>query len=210
MQISIKRQHGSGCRWVLETYRQPALVEAFLPGCEFTVGILGNRLQPGDPPRNELYDERGYHLLPVLEIDSHHGAGDGLYNVDAKSYVPGEEGAPLYLCPADIPAELERELKELTVLAYEAVSGMDISRVDFRLGADGRPYLMEINTLPGLNPVVSDICIMANAEGLPYARLINEILLLAANRYAQEGNRQALSLMPIEVKLPAELFTLQA
>jgi len=61
--------------------------------------------------------------------------------------------------------------------------------VDFRLGDDGRPYLLEINTLPGLNPTVSDLCIMARAEGMHYTDLINEIVYLAADRYAQESSQ---------------------
>jgi D-alanine-D-alanine ligase len=174
-------------QWVIETYRQPALVENYLPGREFTVGVIGNRLLPGQASRNGLYDERGYHVFPVLEIDSHHGVGGGLYNADAKSYVPEEQGAPLYLCPADIPHSLESELKKLAVAAFEAIGALDVSRVDFRLGQDGYPYLIEINTLPGLNPIASDICLMAQAEGMAYTRLINEILILAADRYAREG-----------------------
>ncbi len=174
-------------QWIIQSYRQPALVENYLPGREFTVGIIGNALQPGETPRNDLYNARGYHLFPVLEIDANCGAGEGLYNAASKSYNPGEKGAPLYLCPADIPDALEEELKQLTTGGFEAVDGLDLSRVDFRLGADGRPYLMEINTLPGLNPIVSDICIMAQAEGMEYARLINEILQLAAERYARQG-----------------------
>jgi D-alanine-D-alanine ligase len=186
-------------RWVIQTYRQPALVEGYLPGREFTVGLIGNTLAPGQQRWNSpstalrqaqgtssgqrLYDEQGFHLFPVLEIDSHVGAGQGLYNTEAKSYYPGEEGAPLYLCPADIPPDLEAELKRLAVAAFEAIGALDVSRVDFRLGADGQPYLMEINTLPGLNPTVSDLCIMARAEGMLYTDLINEILNLAVERY---------------------------
>jgi D-alanine-D-alanine ligase len=174
-------------RWVVEKYRQPALVEGYLSGREFTVGMIGNRLQPGERPSNGLYDERGYHVFPVLEIDANVGAGQGLYNAASKSFDPGEEGAPLYLCPADIPAELEAELKSLAVDAAGAVGALDLNRVDFRLGDDGRPYLLEINTLPGLNPIVSDICIMAQAEGLPYVDLINQILWLAVERYVKAG-----------------------
>jgi D-alanine-D-alanine ligase len=180
---ALKRQ----VRWVIETYHQPALVEEFLPGREFTVGLIGNRLSSGETRWNGLYDRYGYHLFPILEIDPYVGVGNGLYNTDAKSYNPGEKEAPLYLCPADIPARLERELKQLTVAAFEAIGALDLSRVDFRLGRDGRPYLMEINTLPGLNPVISDICIMAETEGVAYNHLINEILYLAATRYANEG-----------------------
>ncbi len=170
-------------RWVIRTYRQPALVEGYLPGREFTVGLIGNVLAPGERPYNRLYNERGFHLFPVLEIDSTVSAGRGLYNAEAKSYYPGEGGAPLYLCPADIPVNLEAELKRLAVAAFEAIGALDLVRVDFRLGADGQPYLMEINTLPGLNPTASDLCIMARAEGIHYTDLINEILNLAIDRY---------------------------
>ena len=56
------------------------------------------------------------------------------------------------------------------------------------MGADGKPYLLEINTLPGLNPAISDICIMADAEGLSYNTLITEILYLAAERFGLPYN----------------------
>ncbi len=178
--FALRRQ----ARWLIDTYRQPALVEGYLPGREFTVGLVGNRLRPGVGSRNGVYDERGYHLFPVLEIDAGGGVGSGLYDAAAKAYSPGEEGAPLYLCPAEIPTRLALRLKRLAVAAFEAIGALDLGRVDFRLGADGQPYLLEINTLPGLNPRVSDICIMAAAEGFAYGDLINEILDLATDRYS--------------------------
>jgi len=182
-------------RWVIDTYRQPALVESYLPGREFTVGLIGNTPSPGEMRWNgplaslghRLYDEHGFHLFPALEIDASVGAGQGLYSAAAKSYNPGEEGAPLYLCPAEVPVTLEAEMKQLAVAAFEALGALDLGRVDFRLGSDGRPYLLEINTLPGLNPTLSDLCIMARAEGMHYTHLVNEILYLAADRYAQES-----------------------
>jgi D-alanine-D-alanine ligase len=173
-------------RWVIETYRQPALVESYLPDREFTVGLIGNAQSPDEDRGHRIYDERGYHVFPVLEIDAHAGAGQGLYNAASKAYNPGEDGAPLYLCPADISTSLETELKALAVRAYEAIEALDVARVDFRLGYDGRPYLLEINTLPGLNPRVSDLCIMARAEGFHYTDMINEILALALERASQE------------------------
>jgi len=169
--------------WVIQTYRQPALLEGYLPGREFTVGLIGNTLAPGERRGNGLYDERGFHLFPVLEIDTTVGAVQGLYNTEAKSYYPGEEKAPRYTCPADISWDLEAELKRLAVAAFEAIGALDVSRVDLRLGADGQPYLMEINTLPGLNPSVSDLTIVARVGGMPYVDLINEILNLAVDRY---------------------------
>jgi len=185
--VNTPRELRRQVRWVISTYHQPAIVEDYLPGREFTVGLIGNRLWPGELRWNGIYDSHGYHLFPVMEIDSNVGVGKGLYNTDAKSFLPGEAEAPLYLCPADIPAKLEREMKHITVAAFEAIGGLDFSRVDFRIGRDGHPYLMEINTLPGLSPNFSDICIMANAEGFEYNHLINEILFLAAARYAREG-----------------------
>lgn len=169
--------------WVLETYQQPALVEEYLPGREFTVGFIGNPGNPANRRHPELYDPQGYHWLPVLEIDSGRSVSPGVYGHAAKDIEVGSGGAPAYLCPADIPTGLRDRLIQLTRLAAQAIGACDVARVDFRLGADGEPYLMEINTLPGLNPAQSDLCIMAAAEGLPYQVLITEILYLAAERY---------------------------
>lgn len=169
--------------WVLKAYQQPALVEAYLEGREFTVGFIGN---PGDPSRrrhSELYDAGGYHWFPVLEIDTHTSLSPGVYGHDAKSMELELPGAPAYLCPADISESLRTRLVDLARGAAQAIGARDVSRIDLRLGADGQPYLLEINTLPGLNPLISDLCIMAAAEGMPYQILINEILYLAAERF---------------------------
>ncbi|MGC9466991.1 MAG: D-alanine--D-alanine ligase family protein [Anaerolineae bacterium] len=169
--------------WVIETYRQGALVETYLPGREFTVGLIGNRRNHRDRPRPEFYDERGYHIFPVLEIDTKKGTVKGIYNAEAKSYAIDSDSAPGYLCPADIEESLEAELRSLAVLAFEAIGGLDVGRVDFRCDASGKPYLVEINTLPGVNPLVSDIVISARAGDVAYETLINEILGLACERY---------------------------
>lgn len=169
--------------WLLSTYHQPVLVEEFLPGREFTVGFIGNRGNPAFRHRPELYDADGYHWFPVLEIDTLSSVSPAIYGHDAKALDIGSEGAPNYLCPADIPKSLSTRLIELTRWSAEALEIRDVSRVDFRLGADGEPYLLEINTLPGLNPLLSDLCIMAAAEGISHQELISEILYLAAERY---------------------------
>lgn len=168
-------------QWVIRTYRQPALVESFLPGRELTVGLLGNFLPPGERSPSDLYDETGFHIFPALEIDvSTVAEAGGLYTSHIKADNPL---APRYLCPAAIENELAEELKRLAVAAFQAIGALDVARVDFRLGADGHPYLLEINTLPGLNPTYSDIVIAARAEGMEYTTLINEILNLAIDRY---------------------------
>ncbi len=173
-------------RWVIETYRQPALVEAYLPGREFTIGLIGNRATGGRLRRPGFYDKQGFHIFPALEIDTQRGAVKGLYNTQAKSYAIGDDLAPGYTCPAEIPAELEDELRRIAVAAFNAIGGLDVGRVDFRMGADDQPYLVEINTLPGLNPVHSDMVIIARAGGMAYDELINEILALALERYGMQ------------------------
>ncbi|UCD41079.1 MAG: hypothetical protein JSV69_10880 [Chloroflexota bacterium] len=169
--------------WLLSNYRQPVLVEEFLPGREFTVGFIGNRGHTTFRRRPELYDNDGYHWFPVLEIDTLSSVSPTIYGHDAKELDIGSEGAPNYLCPADIPESLRARLIDLTRRAAEALEVRDVSRVDFRVGADGEPYLLEINTLPGLNPILSDLCIMAAAEGMSHQTLITEILYLAGERY---------------------------
>jgi D-alanine-D-alanine ligase len=172
-------------RWVIGTYRQPALVEAYLPGREFTVGLVGNRLAPGEAPRSAFYDALGYHVFPVLEIDVSNLNEPGLlYTGYIKSKTPM---APRYLCPAPIEQELADELRALAVRAFEAIGSLDVARVDFRLNADGQPCLLEINTLPGMNPTISDIVLAANGEAVPYNTLVQEVLGLALHRYGMDG-----------------------
>jgi D-alanine-D-alanine ligase len=168
---------------ITSLYRQPALVEEFLPGREFTVGFIGNPGSPANRPNHRLYDQDGYHWFPIMEIDAHNSISPAVYGHEAKSKDVGTDGAPDYLCPADIPDLLKDQLITLTKKAAQVLGICDVSRVDFRIGADQKPYLLEINTLPGLNPDLSDLCIMAAAEGLDYKILINEILYLAAERF---------------------------
>jgi len=185
-QSSIVHNHDqltSRVNTIIEAYRQPALIEKFLSGREFTVGYIGNPGSPENRYRCDLYDLDGYHWFPIMEIKSHNSISPSVYGHEAKCIDIGAEGAPDYLCPADIPNSLKDQLIDLTKQATQVLDVCDVARVDIRLGSDHQPYLMEINTLPGLNPDLSDLCIMAAAEGLDYNILINEILYLAADRF---------------------------
>jgi D-alanine-D-alanine ligase len=168
--------------WVLQNYREPALVETFLPGREFTVGVLG-RKYASYVRLPELYGPNGFHRFPILEIESNVSVTPGIYGHDAKSLGLADQGAPGYLCPSVVDPALSEKLYRLALRAHHAIGAVDVSRVDIRLDAEGAPCLMEINTLPGLNPVISDLCIMTLAEGLTYNDLILEILYLAASRF---------------------------
>jgi D-alanine-D-alanine ligase len=181
--VRDQQELASQVAYTLEKYNQPALVEEFLPGREFTVGFIGNPGSSHNRRFPELYDADGYHFFPILEIDSGISVSPAVYGQQAKSFAVGTTGAPGYLCPADISPGLRQQLIDLTRQAAEALGVCDVSRVDFRLDTDHQPRLLEINTLPGLSPGYSDLCIQANAENMPYQILITEILYLAAERY---------------------------
>lgn len=177
--VELKRR----IEWVVETYHEPALVEEYLPGREFTVGILGRKGCAEYSKNPGLYGKDGFHRFPVLEVDHTHSITPGVYGIDAKSLNYGETGIPEFICPAKISADLANQMTELAIRGHNAIGAVDVSRVDFRLDANGQPNLLEINTLPGLTPGFSDLCVLANGGGMSYQELILEILYLGASRY---------------------------
>ncbi|MCX7608555.1 MAG: hypothetical protein N2049_04970 [Anaerolineales bacterium] len=176
--------------YVIRMYHQPALVEVFLPGREFTVGVLGRHDSCLYSRHPEWYDKDGFLRLPVLELDSSRSVTPGIYGIEAKAQSIGSEGAPDYLCPAPIDPELTKKLQHLAYRAHVLLGALDVSRTDIRLDAEGNPRLLEINTLPGLSPGYSDLCIQANAHGISYEDLILEILYLGASRWGLVPPRQ--------------------
>ena len=179
----MKKSYAKRVKWVIDNYNQPALVETFLPGREFTVGIMGRpdvKLYSRHP---EWYEKDGFHRFPVLELDSSNSVTPQVYSQAAKSKSIGEEGAPGYFCPANLEPELTKKFQYLALRAHVLLNALDISRTDIRLDAEGNPRLLEINTLPGLTPDYSDLCLQASAEGIAYNDLILEILYMGASRW---------------------------
>jgi D-alanine-D-alanine ligase len=175
-------------------YKQPALVETYLSGREFTVAIMGrtdSRLYSQHP---EWYDADGFHRFPILELDSTRSVTPGVYGLEAKAQSVGSQGAPGYICPAQVEPDLAKKLQHHAWRAHHLLGSLDISRVDFRLDREGNPCLLEINPLPGLTPDYSDLCLIANADGISYTDLILEILYLGASRWGL--------LEPREIPLP--------
>jgi D-alanine-D-alanine ligase len=169
--------------WVLQNYRQPALVESYLPGREFTVAVLGRPEAARYSRKSEQYSPDGFLRLPVLEVDNHGTLTPGVYGYKTKTLHFGDEGIPGFLCPAPITEELSTHLQNLAIKAHKAIGALDVSRVDIRMDASGEPRLMEINTLPGISPGFSDLCVIANAFGWSYEDLVLEILYLGASRF---------------------------
>ncbi len=149
----LKKQVEHICR----NYKQPALVEEFIKGTEFTVGVIGN-----NPPQ----------AMPVVQyaIDGQTRVGNAFY-----SYRHVVEKSVEYICPAPIDGKLARRLQDLALRAYKAVDCRDFGRVDFRVDEAGKPYVLEINPLPSLSP--DDVFVLfAKVKGMSYNQIINKIM----------------------------------
>ena len=169
-----------------ERYDQPLLVEEYIEGREITVGVVGNLTSPvaWRLPENEEAPriQRGLTFLPPLEIDLHRYETEaGVYTSRIKTELVHDF---YWTCPAELEEELVEELNWLTAATYRVTGCRDVARVDFRLNKheDNKPYILEINPLPGLNPEYSDLCIEARAAGWTYEQLVNRILDEAAER----------------------------
>ena len=169
--------------WVIENYHQPALVEDFLPGREFTVAVMGRSNAAQFSPKPRLYSTDGFHRFPLLEVDSSDSITPGIYGLSAKSLHLGDAGVPQFICPASVAEPLATQLQEIAIKAHNAINALDVSRVDIRLDKNGQPRLMEINTLPGLTRGFSDLCVIAEADNWNYRDIILEILYLGASRF---------------------------
>jgi len=175
-------------RRLFQLYDQPVLVEQFIDGRELTVGVIGNLTSPvaWRLPENEEAPRlsRGLAFLPPLEVDMSRYPTEeaGIYTSRIKTELVHEFH---YLCPAPLPADLVDELNWLAAATFRVTGCLDVARVDFRLdaGDNDKPYILEINPLPGLNRGYSDLCLEAKAAGWTYEELVNRILDEAIERH---------------------------
>ncbi len=155
-------------------YQQPALVEQFVGGREFTVGLLGERRPKVLPPMEIVFTDKS-DPAPVYRFEDKLDANDRIrYEVPAKLE----------------PAQLER-LKSAARSAFMALGCRDVARMDFRMDEKGRFYFLECNPLPGLTPGWSDLVLIAQGAGMDYRTLIGEILAGAIRRYKEREARRA-------------------
>jgi D-alanine-D-alanine ligase len=161
--------------YILATYRQPALVEAFVPGREFTVALLGNGVEVT--------------VLPLVEIcfDALPPAAFPLYSYAAKwLWDTPEHALDILRCPTDLLADLARLITDLCRRAFLALECRDWCRIDVRLDTHGQPQILELNPLPGILPNPqshSGFPQAAAAANLSYAALICRVLAHACQRY---------------------------
>ncbi len=169
-----------------ERYDQPILVEHYIKGRELTVGVVGNLVTPVArriPEEEEAPRiQRGLTFFPPLEVDvDRYESEAGIYTSRIKTELVHQF---YWTCPAELNQEMVDELNWLTAATFRVTGCQDVARVDFRLNEkeDNKPYILEINPLPGLNQEYSDLCIEARAAGWSYEQLVNRILDEAIER----------------------------
>jgi D-alanine-D-alanine ligase len=148
--------------YLLETFKQPVLVETFLPGREFTVGVLGS----GNDTRP----------IGAMEIILNEQTPHPIYSYTVKK---DWEKYVSYRIADDVAA---RECIDTAVKVWKIIKGKDAGRIDFRLDAQGRANLIEVNPLAGLNPTYSDLPILARLKGIDYKDIIIGIMDSAMKR----------------------------
>ena len=161
-------------RLLLDAYAQPVIAEAFLPGAEFTCGVLGN----GD----------GARVLPLVGMNfgSLPSGALPIYGYEAK-WIWDTPNDPLdiFECPARIDSRLQAAIEDVVLRAYRVLACRDWSRIDVRLDANGVPNIVEVNPLPGILPNPEDNSCLpkaARAAGIGYDELIQTALAAAAER----------------------------
>ena len=153
------------CRLLLETYRQPVLVERFLPGREFTTALIGTGRQAK--------------VLGTMEVLLLAAAEAQVYSYHNKEHFEALVRYRL-LQPADDP--LVAEIEDIALRAWRVLGCRDAGRLDLRCDKRGRPQFIEVNPLAGLHPEHSDLPIICGLVGVSFERLIARILASAEQR----------------------------
>jgi D-alanine-D-alanine ligase len=150
----------------LTGYSQPVLVEEYLPGTEITVGLIGNG--------EDLKVLGAMEILPKIKSEFF------IYSLDVKRNYKTRVD---YNVPPKVPRKVMDELFESAIKAFKALGCRDFARIDFRLNANDKPVFMEVNPLPGLNPVTSDLGLIAKGMNWTYEKLILAIFDAARKRH---------------------------
>ena len=161
--ISTRDELRETCAELLKTFRQPVLVERYLPGREVTVGIVGN----GDEAR----------VLGVMEVVFKDGTDTDYTAINKAEF---ETRLEYRLLDGDA---LGVRAREVALAAYHALSCRDAGRVDLRCDENGEPCFLEINPLPGLNPVYSDLPILSGMAGISFDQLLGSIVDASSRRW---------------------------
>ena len=172
--VNSREKLSQQIKWVIQTFKAPALVEPFLTGREFSVPMVGN------PPK----------ILPIIESD--HASLPKKYqpldSLEVKWHYEEEPGGlDHFICPANIPAKLAKKVIKICLKAWEVLEISDVCRIDIRCDKFNNPYVLEVNFPAGMIPPEvsksSYLPLSARAAGIDYDQLLELIIDSAACRY---------------------------
>jgi D-alanine-D-alanine ligase len=174
-------------RELVDRYKQPALVEEYISGREFTVGMLGDRRPRVLPPMEIIFKDRS-NKRPVYDYDVKQAWTEHVY----------------YHCPAKLTPQELKAVERAARETFQALDCRDVARVDLRMNDQGQVYVLEVNPLPGLTPDYSDLVLISKAAAMDYRTLIAEILAGGLKRLrekrreggAMNGSRSRASAVP--------------
>jgi D-alanine--D-alanine ligase len=178
----------AAARTLVERYGQPALVEEYILGREFTVGLLG---------------ERRPKVLPLMEVTFVDPGEHPVYGFEEKQ---SDSPRVRFECPATVTPAEQKRIEKTVRDTFTALDCRDVARVDLRMARDGKVYVIEVNPLPGLTPEFSDLCMIAKVAGMDYRTLIGEILAGSIKRHrdarssppVKEASGASVSVLPRE------------
>lgn len=153
-------------QFVVAEFQQQALVERFIRGREFAVGILGNG--------------GSLETFPVVEIDLS-GDPDAIQSVEDKRFHPKRK-----ICPAPLDEKVAKKMEDVSKSVFFSLDLRDFARVDLRMDSDGNIYVLEINSMASLGPTGSYVH-SAGVAGYDYSQLVNRMLDVASVRYFSDA-----------------------
>ncbi len=152
-----------GVKAIYDMFKAPTLVEEYIEGREINVGLLGNDPVEALPPCEIIFSE-----------------GEKIYTYEDKISSSGRRLDKS--CPADLPDDVNKKVKELAVDAFKALGCFDSARVDFRLDDKGNPFILEVNSMASLGSGGSYVYAAAK-KGLDYKTLVNRLIEVTSQRY---------------------------
>jgi D-alanine--D-alanine ligase len=179
---------------IIDRYRQPALVEEYIHGREFTVGMLGNK--------------RRLRVLPPMEIRFK----DVNLPRPVYDYVVKQEWEKHveYECPARLTEAETRAIEKVGRATFASLECRDFARVDLRMAQDGKIYVFEVNPLPGMTPGYSDLVLISRAAGMDYDQLMAEIMVGGLRRLREKRRREEREEGEAEAQAQAHALAQQA
>ena len=167
-----ERELRDSVAYLIEAYKQPALIETYIEGVDITCGLVGNGSNPQD-----------IHFFPITEVDFS-GYPDELLPIYGSLQKVDYDELYRHKCPAPLGDAMTEQIRRLTHQTFLVTGSRDFGRVDFRIDTrTQKPYILEINALPGITPR-SDLTLMAEAEGWTHDELVRSVLSAALQRYS--------------------------